>query len=260
MNSHIIIFILFVAFSQVSLAQINTERYRKDYEREGLMYSNSFGFNFATGNSNYLELGNRFRIDFNDALQDYFAIADYNYRVSNGSKSSNKGFIHLRTIKEFYEQRFILFEGFTQVQFDEFLLLRYRLLLGGGFRFDPIALIDTAALKSSKLKVFLGSGVFYEFEQYSTSPQQSSSLIRWSNYLSFVWSLSQKVDLNMIHYLQPAPEDFSNYRYALNLALNTRLTGKLFYELRVEYLYRSVVFGDKKSDDLDVKNTLRLTF
>lgn len=61
----------------------------------------------------------------------------------------------------------------------------------------------------------------------------------------------------MIHFLQPAPEDFSNYRYALNLALNTNLTWKLFYEIRVEYLYRSVVFGDKKSGDLDVKNTLR---
>lgn len=260
MNSRVIFFIAFFAVSQVSLAQINTERYRKDYERQGLMYSNSFGFNFATGNSSYLELGNRLRIDYNDTLQDYFAIADYNYRVSNGSKSSNKGFIHLRTIKDFEEQKFMMIEGFTQVQFDEFLLLRYRMLIGGGFRLDPVALIDSSALQTSMLKVFFGTGIFYEFEQYSTSPQQSSSLIRWSNYLSFVWSLNQKVDLNMMHYLQPAPEDFSNYRYALNLAMNTKLTGKLYYELRIEYLYRSVVFGAKKSGDLDVKNTLRLTF
>lgn len=255
-----ILFLIVVFLPQFAFAQINTERYRKDYDRMGLMYSNSFGFNFATGNSNYLELGNRFRIDYNDTMQDYFAIADYNYRISNGSKSSNKGFVHLRTIRDLEERKFIMIEGFTQVQFDEFLMLRYRMLLGGGFRFDPIALADSNKFKISNLKVFVGSGVFYEFEQYSTSPQVSSSLIRWSNYLSLVWSLSQKVDLNMMHYFQPAPEDFSNYRYALNLALNTKITDKLYYELRLEYLYRSVAYGSTKSGDIDVKNTLRFTF
>lgn len=260
MSKGFIVVLLLVFAYQLTHAQINTERYHKDYDRYGLMYANSFGFNFASGNSNYLELGNRLRIDYNDTIQDYFAIADYNYRISNGSKSSNKGFIHLRTIRDIDQQKIIMLEGFTQVQFDEFLLLLYRMLLGGGFRFDPVTLIDSSALQNSRLKVFFGTGIFYEFEQYSTSPQQSSSLIRWSNYLSFIWSLSQKVDLNMMQYLQPAPENFSNIRYALHLAINTRLTAKLFYELRVEYLYRSVVFGDKKSGDLDVKNTLRLTF
>lgn len=241
-------------------AQVNTERYYKDYERMGIMYDNSFGLNFATGNINYLELSNRFRVDYNDTIQDYFAVADYTYRISNGKKNSNKGFIHLRTIRDLEERKFLMLEGYSQLEFNEFLLLKSRMLLGGGFRFDPIALIDSSLRQNGSLKLFLGTGIFYEYEVYSTDPIIKSQLIRWSNYLSLVLNVSKKIDLNMVHYLQPAPQDFSNFRYVLNLALNTQLTGKLYYEMRVEYLYRSIVYGGKKPGDIEIKNTLRLVF
>jgi hypothetical protein len=243
-----------------SFSQVNTERYFQDYKSEGFMYSNSFGFNFATGNTNYFELSNRFRLDFNGPDQDYFAITEYTYRTANSRKSSNKGFLHLRTIRDLGDSRFLLVEGYTQIQFDEFLLLRNRMLLGGGFRFNPVALLDSISRKENKLKIFLGSGVFYEFEKYSIYPTEKSSLMRSSNYLSFVWSASKHININLVNYYQPALEDFTNFRYALNLALSTQITGKLFYELRLEFTHRSVPFAGRKPSDLDVKNNLRFSF
>lgn len=64
------------------------------------MYTNSFGFNFASGNTNLFELSNRIRLDFNRPDQDYFAITEYTYQAANSRKSSNKVFLHLRTIRD----------------------------------------------------------------------------------------------------------------------------------------------------------------
>lgn len=258
MNRYLLL--IFLAFPLLLEAQVNTERYRKDYDRYGMMYTNSFGLNFATGNSHYVEFNNQFRVDYNDTIQDYFAVMDYSYRMSNKKKTGNKGFIHLRTVRDLEERKFLMLEGFTQFQFDEFLLLRYRMLIGGGFRFDPVALADSSLKQNGKIKVFLGSGVFYEHEDYNTSPAVNTRLIRWSNYLSLVWAISDKVDINMINYFQPAPQDFSNYRYSLHMAMSTKLSGKLYYEMRMEYQYRSIPYGGKKPGDLDMKNTLRFSF
>jgi hypothetical protein len=256
----IAVFLLLLFFFNPLVAQVNTERYHQDYSRDGFMYSNSLGFNFATGNSNYFEVSDRFRVDYNGPLQDYFAITEYTFKAANGKKSSNKGFLHLRTIRQLSERQFLSVEGYSQIQFDEFLLLRSRILLGGGFRFDPVALFDTTSKNDNKLKIFLGTGVFYEFEKYSTDPREKRSLMRSSSYLSFVWSAGKNININLVNYYQPALEHFDNYRYALNLALNTQITGKLFYEVSVEYIKRSVPFGGKKPDDLEVKNNLRFTF
>jgi hypothetical protein len=54
MSKGFIVVLLLVFAYQLTHAKINTERYHKDYDRYGLMYANSFGFNFASGNSNYL--------------------------------------------------------------------------------------------------------------------------------------------------------------------------------------------------------------
>jgi hypothetical protein len=240
-------------------SQVNIERYYRDYTREGFMFSNAFGFNIASGNTNYLELTDRFRVDYNGPRTDYFTILEYNLRTSASKTSAHKGFIHLRTIHDLDIKAVIMAEGFLQQQFDEFLLLRSRTLLGGGFRFNPINLADSAWKARTKVRLFIGTGVFLEHESYSTRPRQTFSLMRSSSYLSLLWDPGKNLSISMVNYFQPALNDFSNYRYSLNMSISTPINERWLFVMSAEFFYRSQPVGGKKPNDLEIKNTVRFT-
>lgn len=252
--------LLFFLITVVAKAQINTERYHQDYQTKGYIFSNAFGFNFASGNTKYLELSNTFRGDYNGDRDDYMVIAEYTYKTSKGVKAANRGFLHIRSFQQIGEQQFFQTEEYSQLEFNEFLLLRSRFLLGGGFRFDPVALADSATRSKNTLKAFLGTGLFYEFERYSTNPTEDFHHLRWSSYLSLVWALNQNTGINLVNYIQPVASDFSNFRYYSVLNLSTLLSGKLYYDLSFTLYDRSRPVGGKKNVDLEARNTFRYKF
>ena len=254
---NVISFILIFITTDFTLAQVNTERYFTDYDKPGFIFQNGFGFNFATGNTKYLEFSDNFRADYNGQKIDYLLVAEYAFKTSSGTKATNKGFLHLRSTQSLGNQNFLMSEVFTQMQFDEFLLLRNRFLFGGGLRFDPVMLLDSTLKKNKILKVFIGTGFFYEFESYSTVPQQNFHLIRSSSYLTLVWAVNSHTNINLVNYYQPAINDFRNFRYIMNLGLSTLITHKLYYDLNLSILTRSIPIGGKKPDDIEVKNTLK---
>lgn len=239
--------------------QVNIERYYRDNTREGFMFSNAFGLNIASGNTNYLELTDRFRVDYNGPRTDYFTIVEYNLRTSSGQTSAHRGFIHFRTIHDLDEHAVMMAEGYLQQQFDEFLLLRSRTLLGGGFRFNPVNLADSAWKARAKMRLFVGTGVFLEHESYSTRPRQTISVMRSSSYLSLLWDPGKNFNINMVNYFQPALSDFNNYRYALNLSMSTPINERWLFIMSAEFFYRSEPVGGKKPNDLEIKNTFRFT-
>ncbi len=250
----------FFLFSPVlAHSQVNIERYYRDNTREGFMYTNAFGFNIASGNTNYLELTDRFRVDYNGECTDYFTILEYNLRTSSGKTSAHKGFVHFRTIHDLDKKAVMMAEGYLQQQFDEFLLLRSRTLLGGGFRFNPVNLADSAWKARKKVRLFLGTGVFLEHESYSTRPRQSVSLMRSSSYISLLWDPGKNLSVNMVNYFQPALSDFSNYRYSLNMSMSTPINPRWLFVMSAEFFYRSEPVGGKKPNDLEIKNTFRFT-
>lgn len=241
------------------MSQVNIERYYRDNTREGFMFTNAFGLNIASGNTNYLELTDRFRMDYNGPRTDYFTILEYNLRTSSGKTSAHKGFVHFRAIHDLDDKAVMMAEGYLQQQFDEFILLRSRTLLGGGFRFNPVNLADSAWKSRAKVRLFLGTGVFLEHESYSTRPRQTSSLMRSSSYLSLLWDPGKNLSFNMVNYFQPALNDFSNYRYSLNMSMSTPLNERWLFVMSAEFFYRSQPVGGKKPNDLEIKNTFRFT-
>ena len=253
------LFIILAFMPVLSYSQVNIERYYRDYTRDGFMFSNAFGFNVASGNTNYLELTDRFRVDYNGPRIDYFTLLEYNLRNSSGKKSVNKGFIHFRTIYDLDTKAVMMAEGYLQQQFDEFLLLRSRTLLGGGFRFNPINLVDSTVKAKTMMRLYLGTGVFLEHEIYSTDPRQTLSLVRSSTYLSLLWELGKNFSINMVNYYQPALSDFNNLRYALNMSISTPINENWLFIMGAEFLYRSEPIGGKKPNDLEIKNTFRFT-
>ncbi len=250
----------FFAISPWAKSQVNTERYFQDYNTKGYMFSNAFGLNFAAGNTQYLELSNTFRGDYNGDRDDYMLIAEYTYKTSKGVKAANRGFLHVRSFQQLGDQEFFKIEEYAQLEFNEFLLLSSRFLFGGGFRFDPVALADSASRGRNIVKSYIGTGLFYEFERYSTDPKLNFHKLRWSSYLSLVWAVNSKTGINLVNYYQPTPSDFSNFRYFSTLSLSTLLTGKLYYDLSFTYFNRSKPVGGKKPVDLEARNTFRIKF
>jgi hypothetical protein len=254
--SFLLIFFLLSVFS--SSAQVNTERYRKEYNKLGFGLRNTTTFVFSSGNTDELEMSEQLRMDWNNPIQDYYAIVEYEFKRANQQKTKNKGFIHLRTIRQLNQEK-IMGEAFTQLEFDQFLQLKSRFLAGIGFRTDLIQLFaDTN--KNNPVKFFLGIGAMYENESYTTSPPEEINHFRSTNYLSLATALSENAQLNVVTYYQPAFSDWSNFRFTSDINLSVDLLKNLALTFSIHYLHRSIPIGETVEDDVEVKTGFIIKF
>jgi hypothetical protein len=251
-------FIFIFNLSLAAWGQVNTERYRKDYDKKGFLVNNALGFSFSKGNTEELEVSNNFRLDYTSNKFHYFTILDYNFKRTETIKSKDNGFVHLRTLRHF-DNRAYLAEVFAQWQFDEFIMLQNRFLLGTGLRFDLSRLLTEGNDDEKDWKIFAGVGLMYEYEDYMTEPLTVFRLWRSTNYLSVIWDIGENLGIKLVNYYQPAISKFSNYRFSTDLGVDFKLFKQLSFEVAVSYTYRSVAVGNTKRGDISIKNSLLLS-
>lgn len=257
MRNWLILLFLF-CINQNTSGQVNTERYRKDYDKKGFLVNNALGFNFSKGNIEELEVSNNFRLDYISNKFHYFTILDYNFKRTETIKSKDNGFVHLRTLRHFDNSAYLA-EVFAQWQFDKFILLQNRFLLGTGLRFDLSRLLTEGHDEDKDWKIFAGVGLMYEYEDYMTEPMTIIRLWRSTNYLSALWDIGDNLSIKLVNYYQPAISQFSNYRFSTDLGVDFKLFKQLSFEVAFNYTYRSVAVGNTKRGDLSVKNSLLLS-
>lgn len=245
---------LFISFSSAAFAQVNTERYRREYDEPGFGMRNTTSIDFSSGNTNEFEVGEQLRLDWNNPIQDYYAVIEYDFKRANKQKTKNKGFIHLRSIRQLNKDMFMA-EAFTQLEFDQFLQLQSRFLLGMGVRSDLVQLFSDSSL-NKPLKLFVGIGVMHEDEHYTTDPQIIDSHYRSTNYISLAMSLSEQAQLGIVTYYQPALEDFKDFRFSADMNLTVDVLKNLALSLKIRYLHRSVAIGESVNDDQEIKTGL----
>jgi len=102
-----------------SFAQVNTEKFRKYYDKEGFIYTLKTNFTYKSGNSEYGAINGLARIDYNGKKLDHFLVVDVEYKSSGTEKISNNGFIHLRSMWNFKPRTNL--ELFLQREYDEFI-------------------------------------------------------------------------------------------------------------------------------------------
>ncbi|HOI33278.1 MAG TPA: DUF481 domain-containing protein, partial [Bacteroidales bacterium] len=203
---------------------------------------------------NEFEVGEQLRLDWNYPIQDYYGVIEYDFKRANKQKTKNKGFIHLRTIRQLNMDK-IMAEAFTQLEFDQFLQLRSRFLLGMGIRSDLVQLFSDSSL-NKPLKLFIGVGVMHEGEHYTTDPHVVVSHSRSTNYISLAMSLSDQAQLGFVTYYQPALEDFNDFRFSADLNLTVDVIKNLALILKMRYLHRSIAIGESVNDDQEIKTGL----
>ncbi|MEM1137366.1 MAG: DUF481 domain-containing protein, partial [Bacteroidota bacterium] len=147
----------------------------------------------------------------------------------------------------------LVWEAFTQLQFDQILRIQRRWLLGTGLRFD---------LRSSPSdEVHLGISYMYEYEQEKdTSVFHRDS--RLSSYLSVKKKFSEHVSLSMISYYQPRFDLFSDYRLSLGTGLGFKIAENLSFVLNINLTYDAKPVIDEEINSLtyNIRNGISFKF
>ncbi len=245
------IFIILITIINLVFGQINTEVMRKIKNQDGLSAQLDYNYNIIKGNSEYISHNANFKILYKKGKFNSFLITNYEQKGTNNKQIINKGFMHLRSVRE-TGQKFSL-ESFIQNEFDNFLFIENRLLIGGGGRF-------LALNKEDKLTFYLGIGGMYEGEKYSISSEKDKNLFRSTNYFTGTWMLDEKISLSYTQYLQFDTGRLSDYRLLTDLNLEVALLKRLSLVTIINYRYDNEPVLNLKKYDFSIINGLSINF
>ena len=253
----LIFYVLFFSFLYNSaLAQVNTETLRKVEMQNGWygMLSSSLGY--QSGNSEYLQFKSGVRVDF--LHNKYYSFLVFNYNRGSQAKKLflNNAFVHLRGTYVFNKN--LILEVFGQTEFDDFIKLKDRKLLGSGLR---IRLFKTDKFPNDKssLRFFLGLGGMWEKEELDDQETIITEIFRTTNYISFYWKIDERVTFNVINYYQRSLNDFADYRVLLESNLGFYLTKSIIFTASIEYRYDSLPPSGVKNYDFELNNGISVT-
>ena len=120
-------------------------------------------------------------------------------------------------------------EVFTQYEFNEFLLLNDRYLIGSGLRigFQNNGLTNT----------YLGMVFMYEKETYNIDAEDGKSLLRSTNYIKNNIILTSNINWSNTAYFQIALDDFNDYRILYDGGLDFHVNESFAFTIALKYRY-----------------------
>jgi len=237
--------------------QVNTERLRRGDIALGWHNSVSFNLGYVAGNSNFLKLNGGVRTDFKAGKYYTFGVVNYQRGREAGQLFLNKGFAHIRGIRSFTPV--ISGEIFLQKEFNEFILLNDRNLVGGGIRTRLLS-GERPEAKGIPLQLFLGIGFMWENEVLNTSPITETNTPRSTNYISATWIGNEIMTFGLVGYYQVAVTRSNDFRVLLESHLGFQVTRTLTFQLALNYRYDNEPPPGIKNYDLEVTNGLQFDF
>jgi len=236
--------------------QVNTEAMRSEDDRFGFSNQFSLDVGYEKVNSEVFELAAEYRLDYikvNDFNSFMILNLDNGYEKENNSPKNiitNKGFIHLRTTKNVI--RNYQMEVFTQYEFNKFLLLNDRYLLGAGVRI--------ALQKSELANSYIGIGLMVEKETYDLDSENEMNLLRSTNYIKNNIILSPNIDLSNTAYFQIASDDFNDYRILYDGGLYFHMNDFFAFTMELNYRYDNDPQGDLGNSYIQIFNGILIEF
>ena len=247
---------VFVTASHSAIAQVNTEKLRRADSTTGVFFNTSLSFGIVRGNSEYVSVRGAARLDYARSENDNFAVLDYEFKESQSGKIANKGFLHLRSIWEL--SSVLSVEGFTQAEFNEFISLKNRDLIGAGARLHIFDTQDEAG--RGILDLFLGVGAMFEHELYATAPADTRyNRIRSTNYLTVNWMPDEDAAFSLVGYVQPLIENPEDVRVTTESSLEFALTRAFHFHVSASLRYHSRPVLSVKRYDFELRNGIRLS-
>ncbi len=238
-------------------AQVNTEKFRKTREGDGLEFKAGLAMALYKGNTDIFRFSTDINFNYFKGKTYLFLIGNLTYGEKNENTYINKGFAHLRLIRKFSEH--FMFEIFGQEEFNEFIRLKRRDLVGTGIRF----LVFKSGNEKSNIAVSAGTGAMWEQEQFNDSNgvpiKATTSLFKSTSYLSIIWKLNERVKTGAITYFQTNVGKESSTRVYSDFNLDVKLIKVLSFTTSINYRYDNNPPKGIKNYDLQIKNGLALT-
>lgn len=249
--------LLFIFYNQITFAQVNTEKMRKDESELGFNQKIDLLFGINKGNEEFTKVEGSFRTDYIAEKFITFLVGNIEYVEGNNSIISNKGFLHLRTVKGI--SNIIDLEVFAQSEFNRFIRMRERYLGGSDIRIKPFNYYDSDS--STQFSLRLSIGAMYEYENQGTNnSHQIYRLIRSTNNLNIFWKINEVFSLSEIVYFQPDLGNFNDYRILNDFSLVFSISSHFKFITTLNYRYDSDPTADLKKYDLELQNGFEIEF
>lgn len=248
--------ILFGSINLIAIAQVNTEKFRKDFEETGFFGNISLAGSITSGNSEFVLVKGGTRIDYASDKNDLFLIGNYEFKEGNEEKIVNKGFAHLRNVLALSSNLYL--ELFIQKEFNEFILLKDRNLAGTGLRLDLSGFLTDET--ETDMKVYFGPGFMFENEKFKTSPEFTTNIFRSTNYITLNWKINEVLNFIYISYFQFDIERLKDHRFITDASLNFSITKNLHFTSALIYRYDNEPVETVKNFDLELNNGIIFSF
>lgn len=238
-------------------AQVNTEALRGKDVAQGFQAGLEGRFTWVAGNSEFAKVNGLSRVDYLRGRYHGFLVGNYELGRQDDETFIHNGFAHLRNVVDLLPRTAL--ELFAQLEFNEFLLLRQRRLLGAGVRYG---LASAPADSGFRGQVHLGLGLMHEHEELDLDLHEDdeSSAIRATSYVNLRLDLNDKVAAHAVAYYQPRADDTEDYRILGQAGFSVRLYRNLSLEAAVKGRFDSQPPADLENFDVEAVNGLRVTF
>jgi len=250
----LLVILLFINFSYLN-GQINIKKQKK--MKKGKVFGAILGLSLALykGNTDMFILDSNVRFDLHKGKNSGFLIGNLSYGEKNGESYLNKGFVHIRYIRNI--SKILMAETFAQMAFNDFILLNRRALTGVGFRLR----LFKNKIKSEYFKVYIGSGMMFENEKFDPSnnnkAKPETSLFKSTSYISLSYS-SDKITIKDVTSLQTNIGKNSSTRIYSDMQFSIKLSEKLSYTASLTYRYDNNPAPTIKNYDIQIKNGLKI--
>ena len=233
-------------FSSLIFCQINTETMRADNLSPGIHQKMNMSFTYISGTSEIMFLKGNYRIDY-QSQSDWsgFFITKYDRAFEKSEDAfSNKGFGQLRVVKQVFPH--IQVESFLQKEFNYFIDLENRELIGGNVRFNPFK------------KFFIATGAMHEKEVYQSKEEQN--FMKSTSYINYSMQPMEKVTIENVLYYQFKLEAMDNYRILWDGTISVQGSDWLSFYLSCNYRYDLSEINPDGSSYFEITNGLGFRF
>lgn len=232
-------------------AQVNTERLRQSLGEDGVTVSLDASAAFATGNTEYLQVGLGGRADARLGRDLAFVVGRLDLARTDGESFLDRSFVHARYTAALGGP--LAAEAFAQVERNRQQRLDARSLLGAGLRVSlvnadsaALAVGVTPMLEVERLDDDLGGG--------------QDAVVRLSSYLSGRVALDGRTALSAVVYGQPRADAPGDLRVLGQAAVDVGLTRAVALRVRVNIRHDSRPPAGVEPTDFSVENGLVVVF
>ncbi|MEE9464397.1 MAG: DUF481 domain-containing protein [Candidatus Neomarinimicrobiota bacterium] len=252
-NAALIVVVLALGLAR---AQVNTEAMRRSDGSSGWYAALAADMGYVAGNSNLLKLKTNARADNYSTIGHTFVVGQFQQGRKDEQIFINKGFLHLRGVRHLRAD--LAMEGFVQQEFNEFINLRSRSLVGGGMRWGLVRVQDSS--RTTRV-VNLGVGAMWEQEEQTGEAEGIIRLLRSTNYLVLRWTLDDRLTLFSTTYFQVDIGNFEDYRILWEGGLGVSPSRRLALNIKVDLRYDNAPPPDvEKPYDLELTNGISYNF